>query len=356
MRGRSRCRWQGFSLVEILVGLAIGMLGMLVMMQVFLSAEAHMRSTSGTGDAQTNGSSAVMSLQRELRQAGFGITVMTQAGCNLQLRSGVKLNVLAPLTINHAAIPAGDAGSDTLLIVSGSAGGSPHGDVIVMQPATNVYSVSTPTAFLPDDYIFVAPVIRPNPCDLILESVITITSTPPNLTVTIGVANSVNGTLVNLGQAPRLLAYAVRHSMLTVCDYLLADCANSALVNDETVWLPMYSGIVALRAQYGRDTTPVPMDGQLDVWDQITPGSPADVLGFSLKCSMARVLGARIGLLARNEQFEKTAVTTKLPVWAGSATAPFDVQQTDWDHYRYRVYQSVVPLRNVVMLGAQSGC
>lgn len=350
-------RAQGFSLIDILVGLTIGMLGMLVMMQVFLNADASMRSTSGSGDAQTNGSGALMMLQHELRQAGFGINALPQAGCHLQLRTGVKLTVLAPLTINHSAIPVGDTGSDTLLLVAGSAGGSPHGDVIVMQPATNVYAVGTPTSFLPGDLIFVEPQVRPTPCDLQMEAVVTITSTPPNLTVATGVAGSTNGTLINLGSAPRILAYAVRRSMLTVCDYLLADCADSTLVNDESVWLPLYSGIVALRAQYGSDTTPVPMDGQLDVWDQITPGSAADLRGFSLHCSVMRVLAARLAVVARNEQFDKNVVTSAAPLWAGSATAPFDLRaRSDWDHYRYRVFQTQVALRNVVVLGAQSGC
>ena len=48
----------GFSLVEIMVALVIGMLGIIVMMQVFAMFEAQKRTTTGGDDAISSGSIA----------------------------------------------------------------------------------------------------------------------------------------------------------------------------------------------------------------------------------------------------------------------------------------------------------
>jgi type IV pilus assembly protein PilW len=354
---------RGFTLIEILVGMAIGVIGMIVMMQIFLVSEATKRTTAGGGDAQTNGTSALYSLTRDIGHSGYAITSQSLVGCNLTLRTGVTLNSLAPLTINHASIPAGDANTDTLLVAFASSGGSPEGDVIILQPSTNVYSVTAPTSFAVNDWIVAQAQTRPATCNLTMEKIITRTSSPPNLTVTTGVASVANGTLFNLGAAPQFLAYAIRRGNLTVCDYMVSNCSDATLTTSDSVWAPIASGIVNMRVQYARDTAAAPMDGVVDIFDQITPGSTADVSGFTRQCSIARVQAARFVLVARSGAFEKTDVTASAPTWSGSAGAPIDLSKlpdgtanADWKKYRYKVLQTVVPMRNLVSLGAQAGC
>ena len=57
----------GFTLVEVMVAMVIGMIGIIIMMQVFASAEGQKRTTTGTGDAQSNGAMAIYTLQRDIR-------------------------------------------------------------------------------------------------------------------------------------------------------------------------------------------------------------------------------------------------------------------------------------------------
>ena len=83
----------GFSLVELMVGLVIGLLATLAIMQVFGAFEEQKRSTSGTADAQTNGSVALYNLQRDVRLAGFGLPLFDKN--NLSLKCAVTP------TINH---------------------------------------------------------------------------------------------------------------------------------------------------------------------------------------------------------------------------------------------------------------
>src|SRR5690606_15690229 len=64
----------GLSLVELMVGMVIGLLATLVIMQAFSAFEGQRRATTGTADAQTNGSLALMNIQRDLQAAGFGLS------------------------------------------------------------------------------------------------------------------------------------------------------------------------------------------------------------------------------------------------------------------------------------------
>ncbi len=351
----------GFTLVEVMVGMVIGMIGMIVMMQVFLVSDASKRISSGGGDAQTNGTGALYALQRDLRQSGNGISqngndisVQSLMGCSLALPSGATLALLAPVQVNAAQIPAGDAATDTLLIAYGSGAGSPDGDVIVSQPSTPTYVVTVPLSFKVSEWVVALPSSMA-PCALTLEQV-QVRSIGSEVTVTAGVTNATGGILFNLGPAPRVLAYAVRGGKLTVCDFMVADCSNSSLISDPTVWVVLASNIVSMRVQYGRDTTAA-MDVMVDTFDQVTPGSPADKSGLPVRCAVARVLAVRLVLVARSGTFEKTEVTSIAPVWAGSATTPVDLSALPaWKNYRYKSFQNLVPLRNRLTAGVPKGC
>lgn len=359
----SRClayrRSTGFGLVEIMIGMVIGMLGIIIMMQVFALSEERKRTTTGGGDALTEGVMALYALQRDIRQSGYGIGDVKVLGCNMLLRAGVTLTAMAPVTINHASIPAGDANTDTLLVVYGNTNGSPQGDGITAQPAATQYAVQTPTSYVANDWVVAAPQTRTCATTaggvpvLTLDRVVSVAS--PNVNVTTGVAGMSGGTLFNLGQTPRVVAYAIRSGNLTMCDYTASDCSAAGSTGNAAVWVPIANNIVSLRAQYGRDTTGT-MDGVVDVYDQTTP---------TTICNWARTSAVRLALVARSAQFEKTAVTAAAPVWegssannpTGSAASPINLTgNATWQNYRYKVFQTVVPVRNIAWMGVVTGC
>ncbi len=340
---------RGLSLVEIMIGLVLGMLSVLIVLQVFQRSDSAKRAALGGDDAQNNGALALTQLQRDLRQGGHGFTSFPVMGCNLQLPGGRTLNNFAPVTINHADIPAGDDDTDTLVVAYGSAAGAPEGSRILVQPGAAVYSVAAPASFRVGDRVVASPATRPAPCTLQLTTVTAVVSpTPPNVTVASGVANMANGRLYNLGPAPRVLAYAVRGQRLTVCDMLAQDCTAAAGVDDPAVWVPVGSQIVSLRAQYGRDTTAPAMDAVVDVFDQTAPATA---------CAWMRVSAVRLAVVARSPQQAGEAVTTAAPTWAGSADAPIELSGlADWQQFRYRSFETLVPLRNMTWLQGTPGC
>lgn len=374
----------GFSLIEILVGMVIAMIGILVMTQVFSNSEGQKRTTTGSNDAQNSGAIALFGLQREMREAGWGTSDPKILGCDVLLRTGLTLAAMAPVTINHPLIPAAiaDANTDTLLVVYGTTLQSPEGDGITAQPSANAYAVQTPTSFQVNDRVIAMPQARPNPCSgtgaLALDKVTAVAN--PNVTVTTGVAGMANGTLFNFGTSLIVSAYAVRSGKLTRCDLMDAtvDCTSTSASAIATSWLPIADNIVALKAQYGRDTrTSIssPSFSVVSSYDNLTPGSAADLAAVALAarplvCRWARMPAVRFALVARSAQYEKDPVTdgvvAPLPTWegqtanspTGSAANPIDVSATatNWANYRYKVFQTTVPLRNITWMGAPTGC
>ena len=71
----------GMSLVEVLVAVAIGLIGILIITQAYLASDSFNRSTIGEGGAQTNGTIALFTVQRDLRMAGYGLADSRALGC-----------------------------------------------------------------------------------------------------------------------------------------------------------------------------------------------------------------------------------------------------------------------------------
>src|SRR5712691_11656289 len=80
---RHRLSERGFSMVELLVAMLIGLIGMIIIFQVFEVSESIKRTTTSGGDAQQNGAVALYVIEHDLRNAGMGFNVAPFAGCNI---------------------------------------------------------------------------------------------------------------------------------------------------------------------------------------------------------------------------------------------------------------------------------
>jgi type IV pilus assembly protein PilW len=408
---------RGFSLVEIMVALVIGMIGVLVIMQVARTSEAQKRMTTGSGDSQNNGALAIYAVQRDVKQGGYGFNALNILGCPLTFNAtpGVNLPVLAPVTINSSLIPAADANTDTLLVVYGSGAGAPEGETIVDTSASNIdlFGISSVSHFKINDWVVAAPLTPDPDCALVMSKVVWVGASPQEpeggsgsggdgsgeggegsgsgeggggesgegesggdgdgettsekggdsdvsqWVKVSGIGKVSSGSLFNFGHEPKIIGYAVRGGNLTTCDYAITICS------DVGNWIVVANGIVSLKAQYGRDTHS-PRSG-VNVWDRATPkkedlSDARDQSEFA--CRWARVSAIRLALAARNGEWDRSETTTTVaPTWTGSvdidpatghaATVgnPIDLSNPDapddWRHYRYQVYETVIPLRNI---------
>ena len=74
---------RGFTLVEIMVGVLIGLIGTVVIFQVFAVSEGQKRTTTGASDAQQNGVFGLFQIERDVRMAGYGMNNMALLGCKI---------------------------------------------------------------------------------------------------------------------------------------------------------------------------------------------------------------------------------------------------------------------------------
>src|SRR3982750_3524569 len=78
-----RRRSRGLTLVEVLVGVAIGLIGIVAIFQAVAVWTKHTQTTSSGGDAQVAGTLALFNIERDVKQAGhgFGRATTPVMGC-----------------------------------------------------------------------------------------------------------------------------------------------------------------------------------------------------------------------------------------------------------------------------------
>ncbi|MES1981937.1 MAG: PilW family protein [Pseudomonadota bacterium] len=79
----------GFSLVDIMVGMVLSLVGTVIIFQVFAVSEGIKRTTTGGGDAQQNGAMTLFTIERKLKMAGYGLSSNDAAA---GLRIPVQIN------------------------------------------------------------------------------------------------------------------------------------------------------------------------------------------------------------------------------------------------------------------------
>jgi len=334
----SACRAQaGFSLIELMIALVIGMVAVIVMMQMMTNADTAKRITVGGNDAQMSGTIALYNLERDIRMSGYGINAGKLIACEMtHTASEAKVAVkfpLVPVTVNPdaAIVPEGDKNSDTLLVIHGSADESADGDPLTAATTADIYNVTSASAFHKDQYVVAQSGESASPCQIKSAKVKEIAGS--DLSVEGGEAGiSAGGVVYNLGTLSAR-AYVVRNG-----------------------------------AQYGRDLanlTAPPMAGIVNTYSQKQPGKDSTESALTPQCAWARTLSLRVGLVARGDAYEKKAVDQKAPTWSGARTSgdnpdaiDFDLSAStgssdkdEWRKFRHKTFETNIPLRNAIWQG-----
>lgn len=358
--GRGR-RERGVTLVELMVGLLIGLLAVLIITQVFLVSEGQRRTTTGGSDAQVNGALSLHTIQRDVQMAGYGLTSSPGIlGCPISASFGGSApagfpTVLAPVVITpEASRPSGSIGDAIRVLASSKASYSVPTRIV--PPAYAVGGVEFPvTSALgvqANDLALVASNAS-DPCWVFqVSSAPTAASIPraDNQWNATGMPDRAYGdgsVLVNLG---RLVDNQYEVNATNALQMSSFDVAAPATRVIRTI----QSGIVNMRAYYGKDTDG---DGVVDAFNATTPATNAEWI---------QVLAVRVVLVARSEQYEKEPVTFAAPSVDMGTTPPttgavtcgssecitLDVSHlgtgTEWQHYRYKTFDTVIPLRNML--------
>jgi type IV pilus assembly protein PilW len=360
-------RARGFSLVEIMVAMVIGLVAMIVIFQVFAVFEGQKRTTTGAGDAQQNGLLALFAIERDARMSGYGINYAPWLGCNVAAYdAGPPVRdpfnfILSPAQIVDNANNA----PDTITLVYGDSS-KMTASVPLLQPSTagsNKFTVANGFGWAVGDNVIVGEtgvgcslatitsIPTPQSLDLFHDSG-TYTNPVTNATQNArynkngGLAAGYNlwstvsasgGRMLDIGPSPVVVTYSIQNSQLMAANLMQSGTA-----------VALVDGIVQLQAQYGKDYNGDGIVDQLTEWDTVQPASAAD---------WAKVLAMRIVVVSRSAEPERrTDAEGKQTVGACNATtvaptASITIDLTadpNWQCYRYRVFETVVPLRNQI--------
>jgi type IV pilus assembly protein PilW len=362
---------RGFSLIELMVGVVIGLLTVLVITQVMTLAEGKRRTISTGSDAQINAALAMFTLQRDIEQSGYGATANPAGlGCPVKYQYG-SAGTAGSFTLAPTLITAGSSSTvpDSVTVLQANTTGFSTPMLLTGSHSTtdNHFSVSSSLGVAVGNQMIAAPATwnASNWCTLF-----SVTSNTASADTTLSNANvphvvsssgagqwNQNSLLPAAGYASG--GYLVNLGSLVLRTYSISATGNlqstelSPTTGSFTTPQDLYPQIVNLKALYGKDTG---TDGVVDTYESAAPATNAD---------WSKVLSVRVALVARSGQYEKDVVTTAAPQWdLGSVAAvpsgatcngthkcvTLGVSQvgTDWQHYRYKVYETIVPLRNVL--------
>ncbi|HZW11984.1 MAG TPA: PilW family protein [Noviherbaspirillum sp.] len=404
-------RSSGFSLVEIMVGLTVGLVTVLVVMQVMEVAESRKRATTSGSDAVVNAALGLYTIERDGKNAGYGMTtVRNSVGCQIKYKYGSSAEAnfsLTPVEISDDAA----GGPDTIKFMASNKNGVTLPVRIAVdhpRTATNFFVESDLGVHIGDMMIAVPSVMN--------------TATPPTTWCSVfqvtgtgggagggagggsgggsggnsgdgsgggsgggngagnGNAQGQNQVLHNSGQSEwnqpggsvifpdagySAGDYVINLGSFLDHTYLIN---NNFLVLRDKNWITntstdqnLYPNIVQLQAVYGKDTT-TPPDNVVDQWNATAPTTAA---------GWQQVIALRVALVARGQSPEPGIVTldgTAAASTCNSATPHpaavcwrpdpngngvainVNVSNTNpnWQRYRYRVVETTIPLRNII--------
>lgn len=380
----------GFSLVELMVSVVIGLLALLFATRLIVSGEKNKDAAVGGSDSMQNGMLALFSLSGDATESGWGLNDPMLAGCDTVFsdangyvlptaqRNGAVITPLAAVVIqSNGPEP------DVISFNSGtSQAGAGSVKLFADYTVGNTITVDSknPYAFSDRDVLVVAPLTPGSgKCTLIQLSGF---GPPPNSTILVDTGgpyrfNPIAGMatpykqnlayLYNLG-APAQLHF---HTWSVANGVLLLRATE--LAGAEAAGVSVTDNVVSIKAQYGFDARPPgpkpydPNPGadgmQVTAWSGTMIDADSDGVAGS-PGDYQRVAAVRIAVVARSKNTDKpdaagqcSATPVQPTVFAGSAPAgvaavPVQVNvavagdTVPWQCYRYRVFETIVPIRN----------
>jgi type IV pilus assembly protein PilW len=345
-----------------MVGVVIGMIAVLVIYQVFAAAEGIKRNTTSAGDAQQNGLLASFMLGVELSNASNGVAMSWQKlqSCPTTASAATTLRPI-PILItdgggptipdkfvvnysisNIAIAPApfkAASGSNAPYIVHAPIGFR-VGDIVVAispgAPGTGTCAISSVTA------VSAPTAAGPPPDGDQIAGQVTISHTNAPF------AFSDSSFLLNMGAPSNV--QRVRY-----------DIDTNGVLHSTSLWdavgapvsqapNPLASNIVNMKLLYGIDNNG---DGILDAWVAPTgPWSDASVLAADAP-TLRKIKAVRLGVIVRGEQWDRDAPDKTVTLFDDSGI-PFSQAFPRFDpgsgtgNYRYRSYETIIPMRNPV--------
>lgn len=358
----------GFTLIELMIGVVVGLVTTLAITQILLTSEGNKRTTASGSDAQVNGVLAVDTLQDSIQAAGYGFTSLPKIiGCPLVANYNGAAVAGFPANLVPVIITDGASGAPDSIRIISSSKQSFSVPINIVDPSFHVNDLSFPVnavngVALGD--LMVAAVDSVTNCELFQATATPITSPIARADIAWNSAGfpdipyPTNSFVINLG-ALSDITYSVSAAGSLQSNKLVL---SNTYVPSYTGNTDVYTNIVNMQAYYGKASTingTSVVSAPIDTWDTVLPTTNTQWL---------QVLAVKVAMVGRSDQYEKDIVTSDDLYWdvganspiAGTVTCPTSANKCvkliipktansdTWKHYRYKVFDTVVPLRNMI--------
>lgn len=395
--GRRR-RQAGLSIVEMMVGMVIGLVASLVIMQTFSSSESYRRNISGSGDALQSAAIAAQRLDLLIQEAGSGLARGGNWLWGCRLRVDYAGNPVLPNSSSYpspfASIPqtlrampaaivnGGTQASDVIIVMAGDSAAnnkdlsfsSPSGDSLVVQSPTIGVGLNSSASAEAFDLIltvprYALPASDPGDC-----RVVQVAKTMTPLTIkddaSLGLKVVTSNKLIPLNVQTYGRVESTIYTQSPAAFHLgLRDAPNFSMLgvnsNSELIQYdllkrldPQVAGenIFLIKARYGVDdgVGGDVNDNAVDEW--VSPaesGWTLSDLQDGKKATQQRIgyiKALRIAMVVRSSQpVSSNAPTTSIELFQDLPSSRRYSRKltTEEQRYQYQVYEWVIPLRNM---------
>jgi type IV pilus assembly protein PilW len=351
MRNRSSVQ-RGFTLVEIMVGVVVALIGIIIVYQLAFVAEGFKRNTMSVNDAQQNGLLSSFMLGIQISNAGNAVANAAQdlGTCP----DPADANPVKNFALSWRPVPMviiDGAGGPDSFIVSYSVANTLVAPAVITSPApigsTN-YKVQSPGGFHVGD--MVVAISGTGECES--NKVTNVGAPDGNGIVQVDLATAsktaASSRLFNMGATT-----ADRHKMLYDIDTAKNVLRSTSIVDDAGAYAmgvpnPLASNIIDMRLIYGIDND---SDGILDTWVAPTGAWKASTVMAQDASIVNQIKAVRIGVVVRGEQFDRDAPNAGYTFFADTpipVAVAYPRTVSPAGNYRYRFYETTIPLRNAI--------
>lgn len=359
-------RNHGFTLVELMVAVALAGLTGLVVLQVMSNYQSRKQVASGRNDAQISASVGLFALEREIRMAGAGFTLPTGMLCNAGINiayNGVTISNAAP--VRPIRIVDGGTAPDRIDILRGDSdfGSAPTTVLQLMASPTQPIVVDENMNLTAGDLVVAGSYDGSKICTLMQISAsptpnsnawnlphaagtgLPYNTASPATLFTNAIAYDVRDIVINLGRHGWRRFGVVcndgnRPSGSNNCDLASYDLLAVTTPTLATVQSES-AQVIDLQAQYGV----APAGSQtVDSWVDATGGWAAPTEG-----DQRRIKAVRFAIIARGARDAQTISPASLTLWDdGNGNVKTRSLSAEERHYRYQVLTVIVPLINTI--------
>jgi type IV pilus assembly protein PilW len=349
-------RQRGFSLVEIMVALVIGLLAAYAIYVVYGDSERTKRNVVSVGEAQISGLYSVFLMNKALSNSGSGVLSVGIGAAGLLINCPTPLGLgigdtLRPIPV---AIDVDGAGNNQVFVTYGTSSLYPFSLSATLIAANVLNVTNAPLGFRPNSTLYVTD----GGANCSAVQITGVTVNPANGSATVTVNGALPATVTDVVDMGTLERKVVR----LVGDVLQVQRwgvdANGAFVS---VTEPIVSNVMGFYAQYGLG--PVGGGGRVTRWVDVRDDSTwalAAVAALPV-ANLMQIKAIRYGVIVRADEPERGYDQTETATLFGSCpsgtnctSAPSitrtftnpDVNGLGW---RYRAYETMVPLRNSIV-------